>query len=241
MVRPKWPALRLPGRGKQAELRSTPSENPGFTMDQAASRSIVRSGTTVDLGRHLLSDRSSFMTWYQDAEIAELLRHDLSPLTPIQARGYFDSVIMPTSQRGTCWAIILRSTGELLGSTALVDMNVGVDTALFRIVIGEKSAWGQGYGTETTSLVLAEAFERFEREEVRLEVFLHNPRAQRAYLRAGFRLVGQHQEWVSRAARQITVAEMRITREEWLSDHSDRFAALDDVERDSSDDVEEQS
>jgi len=228
MVRSKWPALRLLGRGKQTELRTTAPENSGFTMDQTVGREIVRSGIKVDIGRHMLADRSSFMTWYQDAEIAELLRHDLSPLTPIQARGYFDSVIMPTSQRGTCWAIVLHSTGELLGSTALVDMTDGGNTALFRIVIGEKLAWGRGYGTETTSLVLKEAFERFKREDVRLEVFVHNPRAQRAYLKAGFRQVGQHQEWVSRAARQITVAEMRITREEWLTDQS----AHDDFKRD---------
>lgn len=184
-------------------------------MSEPTRRIIVRHGDQVSLGRHLLADRPAFMSWYQDPEIAELLRHDLAPLSSGQARGYFDSIILPATNRGLCWAIVRNIDDALLGSTALVELDDTTGGCLFRIVIGEKSAWGHGYGTETTQLVLAEAFTRFNRSRVNLEVFSHNPRAQRAYEKAGFRQVGAHQEWVSRTARQIHVVEMRITREEW--------------------------
>jgi RimJ/RimL family protein N-acetyltransferase len=165
----------------------------------------------------MLSDRGQFVTWYMDSEIAELLRHDLSPLTPIQARGYFDSIVMPASHRGLCWAIVELGTDRLVGSTALVDLEDDKGSALFRIVIGEKDTWNQGYGTEATALVLDQAFRHLNRKRVNLEVFTHNPRAQQAYLRAGFQRTGQHSEWVSRAHRQIDVVEMSISREQWLS------------------------
>lgn len=176
----------------------------------------VRQGSRVDLFSHVPADRPSFVRWYQDAEIAEMLRHDLAPLSENQARSYFDSIILPATARGTCWAICEHRTGRLVGSTAIVDINRQTHSSLFRIVIGEKDAWGQGFGTEATALVLAEAFLRLDLQRVNLEVFAHNPRAQRAYQRVGFEQVGHHTEWVSRAHRQIEVLEMTITKTSWL-------------------------
>jgi RimJ/RimL family protein N-acetyltransferase len=42
-------------------------------------------------------------------------------------------------------------------------------------VIGEKDAWGHGYGTEATRLVMDEAFDTLGLDEVRLEVFPTTP------------------------------------------------------------------
>ena len=189
------------------------SHDPTIT----AAGELVRSGARVDLRRHTPADRPAFMRWYQDPEIAEMLRHDLAPLTEIQARGYFESIILPASSRGTCWAIHVHDTGRLVGSTAVVDINEKTGTSLFRLVIGEKDSWGAGFGTEATNLVLAEAFLRLGLQRMNLEVFVHNPRAQRAYARVGFRQVGQHSEWVARAHRQIDVMEMTISKSDWLA------------------------
>lgn len=177
---------------------------------------LVRAGKRVELRRHTPSQRSTFIRWYQDPEIATMLRHDLAPLNANQARSYFDSIILPATSRGTCWAVHEHGTGRLIGSTAIVDINERARSSLFRLVIGEKDAWGRGYGTETTNLVLAEAFLRIGLQRVDLEVFSHNPRAQRAYARAGFQRTGLHTEWVTRASRQIEVIEMTIARASWL-------------------------
>ncbi len=178
---------------------------------------LVRTGARVDLRRHTPEQRPTFIRWYQDAEIANLLRHDLAPLTANHARSYFDSVVLPSSDRGACWAVHEHDTGRLIGSTAIVDINEQFRTSLFRLVIGEKDTWGRGYGTEATNLVLAEAFLRIGLERVNLEVFSHNPRALRAYARVGFERSGHHREWVARARLQIDVVEMTISRANWLS------------------------
>ena len=93
---------------------------------------------------------------------------------------------------------------------------------LFRIVIGEKDAWGHGYGTEATRLVMDEAFENLGLDEVRLEVFSHNARAIAAYQREGFEVTGEHVEWVSRRQTELRVIEMRLTREAFLEASGDR-------------------
>src|SRR5919107_226132 len=144
---------------------------------------LVRKGRLVALRTHVPANREAFQRLYADREIAELLRHDLEPLTPIQSRGYFETFILPSSARRTCFAIHERKSKRLVGTTALTDRVNGRDgvSALFRIVIGEKDVWGRGYGTEATRLMAEEAFDNMELSEIRLEVFKHNVRAIAGY------------------------------------------------------------
>lgn len=178
---------------------------------------LVRSGHLVALRRHVPANRAAFQRWYADAEIARLLRHDQEPLTAIQSRGYFDTVILPLSVRGRCWAIHEVAGDRLVGTTALTDVVEPTGSALFRIVIGEKDRWGRGYGTEATRLVAEEAFAAQGLAQIRLEVFRHNERAIAAYRRVGFRVVGEHTEWVGHPRFALHVVEMTLDRRDFLA------------------------
>jgi RimJ/RimL family protein N-acetyltransferase len=59
---------------------------------------------------------------------------------------------------------------------------------------------------------MEEAFERLGLDEVRLEVFRHNPRALRTYERVGFRVHGEHVEHVGRPRIELQVIEMALSR-----------------------------
>lgn len=172
---------------------------------------VVRRGELAELRRHQPADREHFMRWYQDPDIAELLRHDLRPLTPGQARGYFDSIVLPASSSGTAWAIHDRVSGNLLGTTAVTQINHTEGSCLFRIVIGEKIAWGHGFGTDATRLVVEEAFETLGLTTIKLEVFEHNPRARRAYERVGFVETGRSVEWTRNHRLDVIAMELRRT------------------------------
>ncbi|MFN8591582.1 MAG: GNAT family protein [Thermomicrobiales bacterium] len=176
---------------------------------------LVRKGKSVALRTHVPANREAFQRWYADPEIAELLRHDLEPLTSTQSKGYFDTFILPSSARGDCFAIHERRSKRLIGTTALTDRvrEKQGNSALFRIVIGEKDAWGQGFGTEATRLVAEQAFEEMGLDAIRLEVFSHNERARAVYERVGFVVTGEHVEWVHRRRTQLRVIEMRLDRE----------------------------
>jgi RimJ/RimL family protein N-acetyltransferase len=180
---------------------------------------LVRKGRLVTLRTHVPANREAFQRWYADREIAELLRHDLEPLTPVQSRGYFETFILPSSARGTCFAIHERKSKRLVGTTALTDRVSGRNgiSALFRIVIGEKEVWGRGYGTEATRLMAEEAFDSMGLSEIRLEVFNHNVRAIAVYARVGFEVTGEHVEWVPRRKTELRVIEMRLSRDAYLA------------------------
>lgn len=174
---------------------------------------IVRNGNLVRLQKHSPADEEAFVRWYTDPEIAHVLRHDLRPLTPFQAHGYFSSIILPNSARGSAWAIHENTTGNLIGTTAITEFDDVPGECLFRIVIGEKESWGHGYGTDATRLVVAEAFDRFKLDAVRLEVFTHNERAQRSYSKVGFMETGRSEEWARNT--RLEVITMRLDRLCW--------------------------
>jgi RimJ/RimL family protein N-acetyltransferase len=190
---------------------------PERPLDQAPFRPelppLLRGGRLVDLRRHDPSNLEAFQRWYGDDEIARMLRHDQQSLNEVQSRGYFQTLILPASARNMAYAIHERSTGRLIGATALTDFE-GHDprSSYFRIVIGEKDVWGRGYGTEATRLVIADGFDRHHLDIVKLEVFNHNARARNTYARIGFRVTGEHVEFVGRDRFRLEVIEMQIDR-----------------------------
>jgi RimJ/RimL family protein N-acetyltransferase len=231
MLRRWWRRRSSPEHAREGR----PASVPDAVEDRGAGvgGGVVRTGDEIELRRHVPQNREAFQRWYADREIAELLRHDQEPLSAIQSRGYFDTFILPLSARGMCWAIHERVNGRLLGTTAVTDISErrGVGrSALFRIVIGEKDAWGRGLGTEATRLAMEEAFDELGLDEVRLEVFKHNPRAIAAYRRVGFEPVAEHVEWVSRRRTELQVLEMALSADAFwdlVDDEDDEWDSSD--------------
>jgi len=214
-VRRRFPYLPLMmSNGHAIHPPCTPAATPASDLPEVGA--LVREGRLVRLRAHVPANRARFQRWYADPEIARLLRHDQEPLTAIQSRGYFDTIILPLSARGLCYAIHEAASDRLIGTTALTDLNARTGSALFRIVIGEKECWGHGNGTEATRLVAEEAFFRHGLRQVQLEVFRHNERALAAYRRVGFHVTGEHVEYVGRQRHILNVVEMALDRDDFL-------------------------
>lgn len=197
--------------------------------DYPALAPLIRGGELVELRRHHLSNLEAFQQWYADEEIARMLRHDQRPLNDLQSRGYFTSIIMPATARETAYAVHERATGRLIGATALTDFTgQAVRQAFFRIVIGEKDAWGHGFGTEATRLVVLDGFERHKLDLIKLEVFRQNLRARNTYVRIGFREMGEHVEYVGRDRFPLHVIEMEIDRAAFESSNRAWLARIAD-------------
>ena len=89
------------------------------------------------------------------------------------------------------FAIYERATMRPIGVTNLHRVDMRNRTAEFVIFIGEQSARGKGYGTETARLMLDYAFTALGLHNVMLVVYAYNPAAIRAYEKAGFREFGR--------------------------------------------------
>ncbi|MGC4191202.1 MAG: GNAT family protein [Thermomicrobiales bacterium] len=113
------------------------------------------------------------------------------PMTVEAETGWFDSI---TTSDDIVFLIRERTTGVPIGTSSLMDVDFRNRSAMFGIYIGEASARGKGYGSETTRLMLDYAFNLLGLNSVRLGVAAFNPAGVRAYEKAGFREVGRWRE-----------------------------------------------
>lgn len=85
----------------------------------------------------------------------------------------------------------------------------------FGINIGEKSYWNQGYGTEAVRVLVQYGFDTLNLHRIYLRVFETNPRAIRAYEKAGFTLEGRQRQAEFRNGKYIDMLVMSILRDEF--------------------------
>ncbi|MET4060951.1 RimJ/RimL family protein N-acetyltransferase [Arthrobacter sp. UYP6] len=117
--------------------------------------------------------------------------------TPEQIRGWLAG-LAARQDRGD-WAVIRRADEQhpeerYLGEVVLNDLDTENESVGFRIALSPADILGQGYGTEATAAVVGHAFDDLGLHRVALEVFAFNPRAQRAYQKAGFAVEGRQRE-----------------------------------------------
>ncbi len=85
----------------------------------------------------------------------------------------------------------MRATGNLIGTVSLMRIDQRHRIAELGIAIGEKSAWSQGYGSEAVRLMTDYALTFQGLHTMYLWLHGFNQRAQRAYLKAGYREAGR--------------------------------------------------
>jgi RimJ/RimL family protein N-acetyltransferase len=88
------------------------------------------------------------------------------------------------------------------------------------VFIGDRSAWGQGLGTDAVNALLAHAFSRFDLSRVELWSLADNERAIRAYRHSGFREEARLADrswkdgrWVDRVVMTVTRGDFEATRD----------------------------
>ncbi len=173
---------------------------------------VIEVGRLV-LRRHRPEDLPMVRRWYRDPEVARLTRYSLRPMSDEEIDHFFHGRLM--SPESVAYAIDVRETGRLIGLTTFSNLDPDNGTVLFHISIGEPDAWGNGYGTEATELMLWLAFERIGLHRVGLSVFGFNERAIRSYEKAGFHIEGREREAIIRDGQRWDELTMGILQHEW--------------------------
>jgi RimJ/RimL family protein N-acetyltransferase len=182
-------------------------------------------GDLVVLRRHGRENLRDFMRWYQDPEVARLTRYQDGPMRVEEIERFFTMrALGPDSM---AMAIHVRETGRLIGSCAFSQLDGDNGSALFHITIGERDAWGHGYGSEATRLMVDHAFASLGLHRVALSVFAFNERAIRAYLRVGFEIEGRSREAIWRDGRWWDELHMSVLEPEWRTSRWQERAVAD--------------
>jgi RimJ/RimL family protein N-acetyltransferase len=172
-------------------------------------------GRRVVLRRHASDNLAAFQRWYSDPEVARLTRYQEGPMPRLEIERFFETRVLGTESLAL--AIHVRATDRLIGTCAFSQLDGSNGSALFHITIGERDAWGQGYGTEATELMVAHAFDRLQLHRVALSVFAFNERAIRSYRKVGFVVEGRAREAIWRDGRHWDELQMSILDSDWAA------------------------
>ncbi len=160
--------------------------------EQPTSPVVNIEGEKVVLGPRRRDLLPNFLRWINDFDVTRTLALRMRPMTSEQEAEWYDA--SNKSQTDTAFTVYERATMRPIGVTSLDHIDHLNGTAEFGVMIGEKDCWGKGYGTETAVLMLDYGFTCLGLHNIMLHVHSYNPRAIRAYMRAGFREAGRIRE-----------------------------------------------
>jgi RimJ/RimL family protein N-acetyltransferase len=163
------------------------------------------------------ADLPTFVAWLNDPEVRRGISHFL-PMSMVREEQWFENnLAQPVEQQGFAVEASIDGAWKLIGTVGFHIIDWISRKAEIGIMIGEKSLWNQGYGTETMTLMLQHGFETLNLHRIYLKVFANNPRAIRAYEKVGFKLEGSLREAHFTEGAYIDDLVMGILRSEWLA------------------------
>ncbi len=185
------------------------------TLEHGSWNPAVVAGRLVTLRRHRPENLAAISRWYRDPELSRLTRYSTRPMAQDEIDRFFQTRLLAPGS--VAYGIHQNGTDRLIGLTTFSSLDGDNGSVLFHITIGEHDAWGQGFGTESTQLMLWLAFERMGLHRVGLSVFAFNERAIRSYTKAGFIEEGRLRSAIARDGGWWDEILMGILRDEWLA------------------------
>jgi RimJ/RimL family protein N-acetyltransferase len=160
-------------------------------------------------------DVKKFFEWVNDPEVTFGLSLYL-PMSMFDEEKWFERASSRAPDEKPL-AIDLRSgdAWRLIGNSSFFDIDAITHSGELGIMIGDKSAWNQGLGTETMGLLLRHGFETLNLNRIMLKVYADNPRAIRTYEKSGFRREGTMREAIYKRGKYEDIHIMGVLRREW--------------------------
>lgn len=111
--------------------------------------------------------------------------------------------------------LIIAPDGRIIGESVIHEIDWDVRCADFRIGIYHSMDRGQGIGTWATEVTRDFAFEELKLHRLELDVYSFNPRAEKAYLKAGFKREGVLKDAIMDGDTYADDILMAILEDEW--------------------------
>jgi RimJ/RimL family protein N-acetyltransferase len=174
--------------------------------------SVFLSGPRLYLRPIEREDAPRLASFLNDPQVRRtLLAH--RPLSVAQEQTFLETT--GRDEHHVVLGISRQGQEELIGATGLHGLDFRSRRAELGLVIGDHSAWGQGFGTEATRMMLDYGFGTLNLHKVWLQVYAHHMPAIRVYERVGFRKEGVQREQHYVEGRYVDGVLMGILRSEW--------------------------
>lgn len=130
-----------------------------------------------------------YLGWMRDPQVTQYLEsrdqtHTLESLREfVRARN--------ASPRDHLFGIFLAADGEHIGNIKIGSIREPHRSADLGLIIGRRSAWGKGYGTEAIALATRYALEQLRLNKLWAGMYAENFGAYHAFMKAGYREIGR--------------------------------------------------
>jgi RimJ/RimL family protein N-acetyltransferase len=170
-------------------------------------------GERIFLSQVCREDLPLFARWFSDLELTAYLGVTGMSFMPEHEQEWYDGVVKDRINK--TFAIVVRDGQRVIGNISLQSTDLRRGAAELGIAIGDKSAWGQGYGSEAVRLLCDYGFTFQGLHTIYLWHVAFNERGHRAYLKAGFKLAGCLREADVFNGQRYDRILMDITRDEF--------------------------
>ncbi len=111
--------------------------------------------------------------------------------------------------------LIIAPDGKIIGESVINEIDWNLRCANFRIGLYHATERGKGIGTWATKVTRDFAFEKLKLHRLALDVYSFNPRAEKVYLKAGFKREGVLRDAVMDGDKYADDIFMSILEDEW--------------------------
>jgi ribosomal-protein-alanine N-acetyltransferase len=171
----------------------------------------VLRGERVSLEPPRVEDIEIFRTWFAELETTRYLLMRFA-LSQKQEEEWYERAA--TSQSDVHWSI--RVGGRTIGSTGVHGIDWINRRGSSGMVIGDRSEWGKGHGSEVVRLRTAYAFEELGLERLETESLAVNRPMHRALQKTGYREAGRRRHYVFRGGEWHDAIIFELLRDEWV-------------------------
>jgi RimJ/RimL family protein N-acetyltransferase len=168
------------------------------------------------------TDAAEIARWSRDPEFMTMLSSDIArPWTPAAVIKDMEEGLSGDEPKPGLFPFLIHTLEAECQPARLVGLiDLSLDhwshrDAWIAIGIGERSDWGQGYGSDAMRLIVCYAFSELNLHRVSLTVFEYNERAQRTYRKLGFVEEGRHRERLLRFGKRWDMVVMGLLRSQW--------------------------
>lgn len=172
-------------------------------------------GRLVRLRAYEPEDVETLYRWYNDPDVRQHLQMRY-PLSRADEAAWVER--NKTVSYGVCDLAIETLEGHLIGGVGLRTKGPEVRCAELGISIGDKSVWGQGYGTDAMRVICRVGFEQMDLHRIELWVHAGNERAIGVYKKVGFVLEGTAREAFFRNGKRVDMHLMGLLAPELVAD-----------------------
>jgi diamine N-acetyltransferase len=166
-------------------------------------------GSAVVLTPLTDADLPQLFEWINDRELVEL-SNAFQPVTEAAHRQWFEK--LQRRPDVVIFGIRTPVSDQLIGSCQLHSIQWIHSNAELQIRIGDRSAWGKGYGTEATRRLVHYGFRDLNLHRIYLNVFATNTRALKTYENVGFVAEARHREAAWVGGRHVDLIQMALLR-----------------------------